>query len=252
MFSNNIHYLRKKHNLSQQALADILDIPRTTWSGYELGKTEPNLEMLLKLSEHFNVNLDALLKKDLSHEELELVRNKDLRVLAVTVDSEQRQNIELVQAKAEAGYLESFQDPEFIRELPKMSMPQMPQGSYRAFEIRGDSMLPLQPGSVVICQYLEKLSDLKSGKTYVIASTREGLVYKRINIDKTGNALVAFSDNPGYPPYRIEYQDIAEIWQYYAHISFADPKDTLDDWLEKNFQSVHQKLDELKGIVEGR
>lgn len=251
-FANNIRYLRKQFNLSQQKLSDLLEIPRTTWNGYELGKTEPNIEMLIRLSEHFKVNIDSLLTKNLRHEDMETMRNDDLRILAISVDSDDRQNIELVDARAEAGYLESFQDPEYIRELPKLHIPQLPQGSFRAFEIRGESMLPLEPGSIVICEYVEKLSEIKNNKTYVIATHMDGLVYKRLLINKDKNALIAQSDNPNFAPYQIEFKDIAEIWQYHAHLSFSDVRKAMDQWLGEHMQALHNKVDALQKQLEER
>jgi phage repressor protein C with HTH and peptisase S24 domain len=167
-----------------------------------------------------------------------------MRVLAISVDQENRQNIELVDRKAEAGYLESFQDPEYISELPKLYFPQIPEGTYRAFEIQGNSMLPLLPGSIVICGYVENIDALKNDRTYVIA-TREGIVYKRIFNNINDHTITAISDNPAYPPYIIPWEDIAEIWQYYAHVSFSDIKKGMDQWLESNIGEIQRKLDEI-------
>ena len=38
----------------------------------------------------------------------------------------------------------------------------------RAFEIKGDSMLPLNPGSIVIGKYLDSFEYIKNNKTYII------------------------------------------------------------------------------------
>jgi DNA-binding XRE family transcriptional regulator len=244
MLTKNLNYLRKKNKVSQQVLADVLGVARTTLGDYERGKTEPNIETLINIATYFNVKVDDLLRSNLSHQDLEILRNKDMRVLAISVDQENRQNIELVDRKAEAGYLESFQDPEYISELPKLYFPQIPEGTYRAFEIQGNSMLPLLPGSIVICGYVENIDALKNDRTYVIA-TREGIVYKRIFNNINDHTITAISDNPAYPPYIIPWEDIAEIWQYYAHVSFSDIKKGMDQWLESNIGEIQRKLDEI-------
>ena len=189
MLTNNLQYLRRKFKLSQQALSEVLDIPRTTLGDYERGKTEPNIQMLIKMADHFEIKVDDLIRQNISHHDLEIIRNKDLRVLAISVDQENRENIELVDSKAEAGYLESYHDPEYIKELPKLYMPTMPQGTYRAFEIQGESMLPMESGSIVICEYIENLTAIKEMKTYVVVSRHEGLVYKRVRVNRDGNAF---------------------------------------------------------------
>lgn len=250
MITNNLKYLRHKYKISQQALAEALEIPRTTLGDYERGKTEPNIEMLIKMSEHFEIQVDDLIRTDISHKDLEILRNKDLRVLAISVDHQNRENIELVDSKAEAGYLDSFQNPEFIRELPKLYVPTMPQGTYRAFEIQGESMLPMEPGSIVICEYKEKLTEIKEQKTYVVVSKHEGLVYKRLKINRSGHALTLISDNPAFAPYEIPFDEISELWQYYAHISFSDQpsqqSNNLDaklDDIQRRVISIQQKFD---------
>lgn len=103
MLAQNLQYLRRKTGHSQQELADLLEIPRTTWSGYELGKVEPNITMLQKLSGFFNQPIDRLLNQRIDFDEYEIAKGNDFRVLAITMDQDQRQDIELVYAKAEAG-----------------------------------------------------------------------------------------------------------------------------------------------------
>ena len=151
--------------------------------------------------------------------------------------------------KAEAGYLESFADPEYIRDLPKIAFPNIPQGTYRGFEIHGDSMLPMESGSIVICAYVESLKDIKAGKTYVIISKTDGVVYKRVKNDAHTGQLMLISDNDAYMPYQINYSDIAEVWQYYAHLSFSDSKYTFNNMLEEKLQDMQRKLTEVLNVV---
>jgi len=247
MISQNINHLRKLHKLSQQALAEAMDIPRTTLGDYERGKTEPNINMLIKLASYFGVKVDDLIQTNLSNLEYEKIKNKNLKILAVSVDSDLKENIELVDTKAEAGYLDSFSDPEYIRELPKISFPNIPQGTYRGFEINGDSMLPIEPGSIVICSYLERLSEIKDHKTYVIVSRRDGLVYKRLRIDQEKQTLLLSSDNEVYRPYELSFDEVAEIWQYYAHLSFSDSKETLNSLVEERLTDIQKKVSDLHG-----
>ncbi|MDE6767542.1 MAG: helix-turn-helix domain-containing protein, partial [Eubacterium sp.] len=63
---DKIKYLRKKQNYTQQQVADILGIDRSTYSFYEIGKTRPKLEMLKSLAKIFKVSVDDLLDDDIS------------------------------------------------------------------------------------------------------------------------------------------------------------------------------------------
>ena len=245
MLTENISYLRRKHKLSQQALADKIGVPRTTLSGWERGSAEPNIEMLIRLANEFELRIDDLLRRKIETDELEILKNKDLRVLAISVDSHNRQNIELVDSKAEAGYLLNFSDPEYIKDLPKIHFPQLPEGSYRAFEVQGDSMLPVAPGSIVICRYVESLDQLKDGMTYVIVTRENSLVYKRIKCKPSESKIMAISDNATYRPYEISFDEIDEIWQFHAQLGFEDLKFTVDQLLDIRLDDIHLKVNNM-------
>lgn len=249
MFSNNIKILRSRLNLSQQQMSEELNIPRTTLSGWERASTEPNIEMLGRIAQYFDITLDDLLFGNVEH--IQHVRNKQntMKVLAITVDSENKGNIELVETKAEAGYLESLNDPEFMRELPRIYFPNIPQGTYRAFEIRGESMLPMEAGNIVITKYTENLGTLKDGKTYVVVGKNEGVVYKRVYKDKKREQLILVSDNTLYPPYAIHFSEIQQVWQYYAHLNFSDPKELVEVYTDSKIQNIDEKIDHLTTIL---
>jgi transcriptional regulator with XRE-family HTH domain len=56
-----IKKLRQQQQISQQELADYLHLSRQTISKWELGKSLPDLENVIRLSEYFNVSVDVLL-----------------------------------------------------------------------------------------------------------------------------------------------------------------------------------------------
>ncbi len=245
MLHINLRHLRRKKQMSQQNFADVLGIPRTTYSEYEKGNTEPNLKMLGRMCEELNVSLDQLVNTDLTLDNLEVFRNKELRVLAMTVDMDGRSQIELVETKAEAGYMSGMADPEYISDLPRISVPSLQGGHYRAFEISGDSMLPLESGSIIISRLVESLKDIKDDKTYIIITHKDGVVYKRIRRVDAESRLIAISDNERYAPYTISYEDIQEIWQYHAHIGFSDVKQTFRTMLEDKIDDIYRKVNEI-------
>ncbi len=54
--------IRKKKNINQLKLAFDLAISREAISHYENGNRNPSLEMLIALSDYFNVSIDYLIK----------------------------------------------------------------------------------------------------------------------------------------------------------------------------------------------
>ncbi len=56
--------LRKENHLTQNDVAKVLNVNQRTYSGYELGLSEPNIQSLIKLAELYHVSLDELLGRD--------------------------------------------------------------------------------------------------------------------------------------------------------------------------------------------
>ena len=157
--NENIRFLRKKKGWTQEKFSKKIGIKRSLVGAYEEGRSDPRLSNLLKMCEVFTISLDNILKKDVSLlSEDQYLKNEDqnVKVLSITVDKIGKENIELINQKASAGYLNSYSDFEFIENLPKFQLPFLNfSGTHRAFEIKGDSMLPLTSGSIVIGKFIE-------------------------------------------------------------------------------------------------
>ena len=55
-----INNLRKKHGLSQDDFANLFNVSRQTVSNWENGKSYPDLEMIIKISDYFKISVDEL------------------------------------------------------------------------------------------------------------------------------------------------------------------------------------------------
>ena len=58
-FHNKLYNLRKQKGLSQEELANRLNVSRQTISKWEAGQTTPELEKLRNLAKLFNISVDA-------------------------------------------------------------------------------------------------------------------------------------------------------------------------------------------------
>jgi transcriptional regulator with XRE-family HTH domain len=220
--SENLKFLRTYKKKTQEEFAELLGIKRSTYRDYENDTNEPNLSFLQLVSDKFSISLDKLIKEKISAIDL-LNTTTSLQILTVSVDSVGNELIDFVPLNARAGYLSGYGDIGYISGLQKFRLPGLPQGSFRAFEIDGDSMLPLESGTVVIGQYVENWREIKNLNTYIIVTKNDGIVFKRIiNRGRDKGKLVMISDNPVYEPYFLDLSEIKEIWSYYAHISFSN------------------------------
>ena len=69
-FSNNLRYLTKKYDMSQEVLANKLGYKSfTTIQKWESGVSEPSVSMVKKIAELFGVTMDQITNDDLSDAE---------------------------------------------------------------------------------------------------------------------------------------------------------------------------------------
>ena len=66
-FSENLKHIRKEHHLSQEELAELLDVSRQAVSKWEQGQGYPEVEKLLLLSTKLNISLDALMSVEMNN-----------------------------------------------------------------------------------------------------------------------------------------------------------------------------------------
>lgn len=60
---DQIQCLRVKHGLTQERLAEMLEVSRQSVSKWELGQAMPDVEKIIRMSELFEVSTDTILMK---------------------------------------------------------------------------------------------------------------------------------------------------------------------------------------------
>ncbi len=223
-FSDNIRYLRTQKGVSQESIALSLGITRTRYATYEDGRTEPPYDILNTLAVYHHISIDLLITVDVRKIALDqLLKMDDNRILLpIITDKNGDKAIEIIPHSAKAGYLTGYRDPEFIESLQQISLPFLRNGLFRGFPIDGDSMPPLQSGSIVIGEYVEKLKDIKNGETYILLTKTDGIIYKRVT--KTSKGIMLHSDNDIYEPYEVKSSEILEVWKYACSLLPNAPK----------------------------
>jgi transcriptional regulator with XRE-family HTH domain len=109
---SRIRELRKGRNLNQAELAELMQLTSGAMSSIELGKNNPTSELIIKLSEFFEVSTDYLLKgieseRTISENEqeiIEILRKDD----ALTQAIKEAANLK----KKAISYLVSYKQPE--------------------------------------------------------------------------------------------------------------------------------------------
>jgi transcriptional regulator with XRE-family HTH domain len=257
----NIKFLRHRLKRSQDEVAALLDIKRSTLNSYENGVAlTPPIHLLLKMSDYFKFSLDALVRTDLSKiseyslREMERgytkdIEGKNLRVLYTSVDKSDRENIELVPVKSKAGYTAGYNDPEYISSLPAFQLPFLQRDKkYRAFQLDGDSMLPIPDGAHVVGEYVQNLAALKDGSAYIIVTRDEGVVFKVVyNQVRKRKKLLLRSLNSAYKPYEIDVEQVMEAWKFVNYFTSEIPDSYSElSSLKKEFRAMSDRLQKMR------
>ncbi len=251
MIAENLKFLRKFKNLTQGEMLEFIGLKANTlWSDYERGKSTPQLEFLLLISDKFKISLDDLTKTDLANTNI-LQNDEDSKKAdntnkntnnytnnsllkgvkegseqysnsmmpkVVTMDTQGNENVVFVPVKARAGYLNGYGDEEFISTLPAYRLPGLGNGTFRLFEVGGLSMHPtLNDKDMVIGSFVESFAAVRDDRVYVVVTKSEGIVVKRcLNRFQTDDKLILKSDNykhrDDYPTIVCNPEDILEIW----------------------------------------
>jgi phage repressor protein C with HTH and peptisase S24 domain len=193
-----------------------LDYSPQSWSKVIREERDVTVELIRKAVDRFDFNPVYIFEG--RGEPISKALESPNPVLAIAVDDNNEERIIHVPVAAQAGYLDQFNDPVYIQELPSFSLPgfEFRHGTYRAFDISGDSMEPsIFQGEMVVCSYVDPdlwQYNIRNNFVYVII-TRGDIVVKRVqnNIAEKG-ILTLISDNNFYHPYEIPVEDIQEVW----------------------------------------
>ncbi len=118
-FADRIKDLRIQSDLTQQEVADKLNVTKQTVSQYERGLRRPDMESLEAISDVFNVSVDYVLGKSdvtiqiVNEKDLEILRNKQLRRLLAYYERLNSAGIKKVEE-----YVEDL-SPKYFREEKK-------------------------------------------------------------------------------------------------------------------------------------
>ncbi|NVK64313.1 MAG: helix-turn-helix domain-containing protein [Flavobacteriales bacterium] len=259
----NLKLLRKRLGKSQGEVANDLGLTRSSYSGYENNVAQPNLDSLILFSDYYRVSIDDLVRKDfMEYKESDWekidkglsvdVKGQKLRVLTAMVDETNEDVIEMIPAKASAGYTSGYADPDYIKVLPTFHLPFLSKDrKYRSFPIKGDSMPPVVEGSYVVAEFVQNWMSIRSGTPCIVVTKDDGIVFKVVhNLLSSEQSFQLCSTNTFYEPYIVHANDVLEIWKFVNYISPELPEVRMDDKdLSKTLQGLQRDVQALKTMV---
>ncbi len=247
--SQNIRFLRRKYQFTQEDMAQKLGIKRSLLGAYEEARANPRLDVLVKAAEIFNVSVDQLVSDTLDDGQTSFTPTSYKKTPASPQPKPQlsqsgtyrKQKIEESFSKSGASDLKSVQrlrlvpmseykhyffnavDQNYLRSLPEIQLPLLPpvDSQYRAFEVADQSMQPLEQGSVVVGFQLDNVQKVQDGKAYVLITRTEGVIFRRVynHIAKSGHLLLE-AINPEFEQQKLSVMGReVEAWEVVLYVS---------------------------------
>lgn len=197
MFNDRLKELRNKAGLKQSELGEKVGVSASTIGMYEQGRRSPDREMLIKLSNVFNVTLDYLVdNNNIKTDDTDLFNLKgDVRFLKKVKDSDM---IKIPVLGAIRAGLPLYADENII-DYEYVHQEELVMGEETFFlEVKGDSMINarIYEGDRVRIRKQNHLDN--NGDIMAVRVNGDEATLKRVYLQENGIALI--SENPKYAP----------------------------------------------------
>ncbi|MCI5569982.1 MAG: XRE family transcriptional regulator [Lachnospiraceae bacterium] len=205
---DRIKQLRKSNGMSQQQLADKLNITNVAVSQWERGVKQPKTEMREALCDLFNVNLEYLngnwdhVTRLISDDEMRMLDEYRSNAIPSNALPLGHYRIPVV-ATVAAG------EPIFSEEsiLEWIDYDKDPRGEVFGLRIKGDSMIPrISDGDTIV---VDKSAVWEDGDIVVVTVNGNDGTCKRIKKYKDGISLISL--NPSYEPMFFTKSQVEEL-----------------------------------------
>lgn len=163
----------------------------------------------------------------------------------VSESSAHKNTIQIVRRFQFNDYLMKNKEFSFLRTLTEFHLPTLPPGDYRAFEATEDFAFE---GALLIGSLIKDWFDITDSKNYVLVTKPQGIIYRRVyNQVKIKGTLLLSSDNHRFPSTEISINDVIEIWEIKAFLSYSLPEPSISfDKLSNLVGEMKFELDRLK------
>jgi len=244
--------LKEKNKFrSNAAFAKSIDYLPQAFNEVVQGRRDIPLHCLYKFFNVYNIDpaivfLDDVAENRLAGEYKPYAYERfQVKIHPILTQPDNRERVPLVSKKAAAGYVNGFEDEEFIGQLPNISLPpDLDHKSIVGFQVEGDSMEPnLYDGDWLFCSFLERLDWLRLNRIYVVVS-KSGIVVKRVvNYDKEKEVLTLRSDNSQYPDFDMAMNEVMQLWYVEKALTGKFP---IPDNITEKIQKLEILINQLK------
>ena len=245
-FGKNIRKIRNVKKLSQQAFAELFELKRGTLGAYEEERSEPRIETIIKIANHFSITIDDLLTKELTVNKL--LKFKDDLALQGSFDKEKFARIPCITPKTETDYVLYFDKPHFIEDLPKLHLPLNREKKYRGYLISNLEMTNNDktycPKDVIIGEKIEPNDFTKIDNSSLVIVLVHGKVLFR-KFYHSASKIILRATNTNIEDIELESGEIKEMW-HVCYTFFRRLPDNNSVEIEQKLNFLEQEFMKLK------
>ena len=233
-FGKNIKKIRSVKGLSQQSFAEIFDLKRATLGAYEEGRSEPKIETIIKVANHFSISVDELLTHELTINQLLRFRD-DMEAVIEKSAKEIFESIPCLTARCVQEFISFHQSDRkdevaFVNDLPQVVLPLADIDGLIAYMVQSLEMSShdqgLFPGDMVVCKECDKISPKMVKQelllnALVLVLTEDQLMLRRLALSE--NELILSADHINVSPVKVKIGEVQKIWKVVHHYALRPP-----------------------------
>ncbi len=244
MFGKNLKKIRSVRNLSQQEFADIFDLKRATLGAYEEERSNPKLETVVKIANHFSISIDELLTKELTVNRL--LRFNEAITTEYSYRNDEFEAIKCITPEVKEEFILQFANIISNTDLPTIKLPNVTGKDKIAFVIDDLTMsggsAGFYPKDIIIGTEipLNELDNLNG--ELAVALANEQLYFRKLT--HNNNAVMLTANHPGVEPILLNTTDIKAVWKI-IHV-FRYTMLTNDNALEQRLAQMESTLASLQ------
>ncbi len=211
MFGKNIKKIRSVHGLSQLQFAEMFDLKRATLGAYEEGRSNPKMDTVIKIANHFSIDIEDLLTKELTVNRL-LKFNETITTSPAVPKKIKTDGIPCVIEGMKSDYLSALANDTEIN-LPVLTIPTINSENKTAFVLPDNSMTGISgmflPKDIIVCEKTTVNNPIADGSLVVIA-VKGDLLFRKTYFNNGKINLKA--NHSEFKDIEINTSDVIAIW----------------------------------------
>ncbi|GGB78300.1 hypothetical protein GCM10007424_18010 [Flavobacterium suaedae] len=215
VFGKNLKKIRSVHGMSQQEFAELFDLKRATLGAYEEDRSNPKLETIIKIANHFSIGLEQLVTKELTVNQL-LRFNDALTTNPANDTSQKLEGIPYITEDKKEVFIKDFNNTNNISkvDLNNIYLPNVTGKDKLAFVVSDLTMsggaAGFLPKDIVIGKQTPLTDIERINGQLAIITTKDDLYFRKVSYQNS--KVVLNANHPGVEPITVNSKDIKGVW----------------------------------------